>query len=44
MLRKTLLAASFAALFATGAMNVANGTSAALSDRGWISLTYKTTF
>jgi hypothetical protein len=29
---------------ATGAMNVANGTSAALSDRGWISLTYKTTF
>jgi len=27
-----------------GAMNVANGTSAALSDRGWISLTYKTTF
>jgi len=25
-------------------MNVANGTSAALSDRGWISLTYKTTF
>jgi hypothetical protein len=28
----------------TGAMNVANGTSAALSDRGWISLTYKTTF
>ena len=29
---------------ATGAMNVANGTSAALSDRGWVSLTYKTTF
>ena len=29
---------------ATGGMNVANGTSAALSDRGWISLTYKTTF
>ena len=29
---------------AAGAMNVANGTSAALSDRGWISLTYKTTF
>jgi hypothetical protein len=27
-----------------GAMNVANGTSAALSDRGWYSLTFKTTF
>jgi hypothetical protein len=31
-------------LTAAGAMNVANGTPAALSDRGWISLTYKTTF
>ena len=29
---------------ATGAMNVANGTSASLSDRGWVSLTFKTTF
>ena len=29
---------------ATGAMNVANGTFAALSDRGWVSLTFKTTF
>jgi hypothetical protein len=28
----------------TGAMNVANGTYAALSDRGWLSLTFKTTF
>jgi hypothetical protein len=28
----------------TGAMNVANGTSASLSDRGWVSLTFKTTF
>jgi len=28
----------------TGAMNVANGTFAALSDRGWVSLTFKTTF
>ena len=28
----------------TGAMNVANGTYAALSDRGWVSLTFKTTF
>jgi len=28
----------------TGAMNVPNGTSAALSDRGWVSLTFKTTF
>jgi hypothetical protein len=28
----------------TGAMNVANGTFAALSDRGWASLTFKTTF
>ena len=27
-----------------GAMNVANGTYAALSDRGWVSLTFKTTF
>ena len=25
-------------------MNVANGTYAALSDRGWLSLTFKTTF
>jgi len=29
---------------ATGAMNVANGVPASLSDRGWVSLTYKTTF
>ena len=29
---------------ATGAMNVANGTFGALSDRGWVSLTFKTTF
>jgi hypothetical protein len=29
---------------ATGAMNVPNGTSAALSDRGWVSFTFKTTF
>jgi hypothetical protein len=29
---------------AAGAMNIANGTSAALSDRGWVSLTYKSTF
>jgi hypothetical protein len=28
----------------TGAMNVPNGSSAALSDRGWVSLTFKTTF
>ena len=28
----------------TGAMNVANGTFASLSDRGWVSLTFKTTF
>jgi len=28
----------------TGAMNVANGVPASLSDRGWISLTFKTTF
>ena len=28
----------------TGAMNVPNGTFAALSDRGWVSLTFKTTF
>jgi hypothetical protein len=28
----------------TGAMNLPNGTSAALSDRGWVSLTFKTTF
>jgi hypothetical protein len=27
-----------------GAMNVPNGTFAALSDRGWVSLTFKTTF
>jgi hypothetical protein len=25
-------------------MNVANGTYASLSDRGWLSLTFKTTF
>jgi hypothetical protein len=25
-------------------MDVANGTFAALSDRGWVSLTFKTTF
>jgi nucleotide-binding universal stress UspA family protein len=29
---------------ATGAMDVPNGTSAALSDRGWVSFTFKTTF
>jgi hypothetical protein len=29
---------------ATGAANVFNGTSAAVSDRGWVSLTFKTTF
>jgi hypothetical protein len=28
----------------TGAMNVANGVPASLSDRGWVSLTFKTTF
>jgi len=28
----------------TGAMNVPNGTAAALSDRGWVSFTFKTTF
>ena len=28
----------------TGAMNLPNGTFAALSDRGWVSLTFKTTF
>ena len=29
---------------ATGAMDVPNGVGAALSDRGWVSLTFKTTF
>jgi Protein of unknown function (DUF1302) len=29
---------------ATGALNVNNGTFASLSDRGWVSLTFKTTF
>jgi Protein of unknown function (DUF1302) len=29
---------------ATGALNFANGTFASLSDRGWVSLTFKTTF
>jgi hypothetical protein len=29
---------------ATGAMDLPNGTFAALSDRGWVSLTFKTTF
>jgi hypothetical protein len=29
---------------ATGAATGFNGTSAALSDRGWVSLTFKTTF
>jgi hypothetical protein len=29
---------------ANGAMNVPNGTFASLSDRGWVSLTFKTTF
>jgi len=29
---------------ATGAMNLPNGVFAALSDRGWVSLTFKTTF
>jgi hypothetical protein len=29
---------------ANGALAVANGTSASLSDRGWVSLTFKTTF
>jgi hypothetical protein len=29
---------------ATGAMSVPNGAFAALSDRGWVSLTFKTTF
>ncbi|MGH7186066.1 MAG: DUF1302 family protein, partial [Pseudomonadota bacterium] len=28
----------------TGAMNIPNGTNAALSDRGWVSLTFKATF
>src|SRR5205823_7991 len=28
----------------TGAMDVPNGTAAALSDRGWVSFTFKTTF
>ena len=29
---------------ATGAATVTNGANAALSDRGWVSLTFKTTF
>jgi hypothetical protein len=29
---------------ATGALTVANGTAASLSDRGWVSFTFKTTF
>ncbi len=29
---------------AGGVMGVANGVNAALSDRGWVSLTFKTTF
>ena len=42
--RRATAIAVTAMVVAAGAMNVNNGTNAALSDRGWLSLTFKTTF